>query len=375
MKAQSLMPGATLGMLGGGQLGRMFVEAARRMGYACIVLDPDPLSPAGSIADAHIEAAYDDADALAELADRCDSVTTEFENVPANSLRILSQSIPVFPSANVIEIAQNRSREKNFARQAGLQTARFLDVAAPSDLDAVESTCGFPAVMKSATLGYDGKGQAIVHNLEEAQQAYVDLAATEYILEEKLILKQELSVLLVRNADGEVATFPIAENEHINGILHRSIVPARTSDALSEQARQLTERLADALDYQGVMAVEFFVTADDQLIFNEMAPRPHNSAHYTVDACLYSQFDQQVRAMAGLSPGSTQLLKPVVMVNLLGDLWDPNWSALFDNDCAKLHLYGKQEARLGRKMGHVNVLGDDLNELIADSDALFDRLS
>ncbi len=370
-----ILPGGTLGILGGGQLGRMFCVAARTMGYQLTVLDPDPDSPAGRIADDHVAAAYDDRQALDYLASTCDVITTEFENVPADSMRYLARSKPVFPSADVLEIAQNRNREKAFARKAGLSPAPNHAVYSEADLATAVEVTGLPAVLKTATLGYDGKGQAVVNSLEQAQQAFRDLGGVECVLEKKIALDREVSVIVARNEQGQTAVYPVGENEHRNGILHMTIVPARVDEALVQQARQQALQLADELEYVGVLAVEFFIDSDGALLFNEMAPRPHNSGHYSKDACVTSQFEQQARVICGLMPGDVRLLSPVVMVNLLGDLWRPDWRLLLDEADAKLHLYGKKDARPGRKMGHYNVLDSDIETALAKARRIFDALS
>lgn len=370
-----LFPGSKLGVLGGGQLGRMFCVAARTMGYRTVVLDPDPASPAGHIADEHIKAGYTDEAALDRLAQLCDVITTEFENVPAQSLNYLSAKKPVYPSANAVEIAQNRSREKDFARDAGLEPAPFARIQSSSDLDGAIQSIGLPCILKTSTLGYDGKGQFVVENLQQAIDAFNSMQGVECVLEKKLDLKLEISALLARNADGVISIYPPAENEHRNGVLHKSIVPARISPELAKEAQHKAQMLAEALDYVGVLAVEFFITRDDRLIFNEMAPRPHNSGHYTKDASVTSQFEQQVRVMCGLLPGDTRLTSPVVMVNMLGDLWHPDWRLLLNQPSVKLHLYGKEEARPGRKMGHFNVLANDVESAIQTADLIFEQLS
>lgn len=370
-----LLPGSTLGVLGGGQLGRMFCVAARAMGYKTIVLDPDAASPAGRIADNHIQAGYTDESALDKLAQSCDVITTEFENVPAESLNYLATKIPVYPSANAVEIAQNRIKEKNFAKQAGLEPAPFAVIESVDDLEQAIELIGLPCILKTSTMGYDGKGQFVIENLQQAIEAFNQTNGVQCVLEKKLDLKLEISALLARNASGIMSIYPPAENEHRNGVLHKSIVPARVSAELNAKAQQKAQQLAEALDYVGVLAVEFFITQDDQLIFNEMAPRPHNSGHYTKDAAVTSQFEQQVRVMCGLLPGDTRLVSPVVMVNMLGDLWHPDWRLLLNQPAAKLHLYGKEEARPGRKMGHYNVLAEDLDQANQIADLIFEQLS
>jgi 5-(carboxyamino)imidazole ribonucleotide synthase len=369
-----ILPGATLGVLGGGQLGRMFCVAARTMGYRTVVLDPDKRSPAGLIADEHICAAYDDAAALQRMADVCDAITTEFENVPAASLQFLATKKPVHPSAQCVQIAQNRIAEKNFARDIGISPAPFYEVRQASDLESACAVTGLPAILKTATLGYDGKGQQVIKTLQQAHEAFRAMGSVVCVLEKKLDLKLEISALLARNENGEVQCYPPAENEHRNGVLHQSIVPARVSEMLTERAQASAIKLAHALKYVGVLAVEFFITGDDELVFNEMAPRPHNSGHYTKDAAVTSQFEQQVRVMCGLPPGDARLISPVVMVNLLGDLWHPDWYKLLKEPKAKLHLYGKEESRPGRKMGHYNVLAADIDQAIQVAGRIFSAL-
>jgi 5-(carboxyamino)imidazole ribonucleotide synthase len=370
-----ILPGATLGVLGGGQLGRMFCVAARTMGYRTVVLDPDQNSPAGLVADEHICAAYGDAAALQVMADKCDAITTEFENVPATSLQFLASRKPVHPSAACVQIAQNRIAEKNFARDAGISPAPFYEVRQISDLESACAATGLPAILKTTTLGYDGKGQQVVNTLQQARDAFHAMGSVVCVLEKKLELKLEISALLARNANGDVQCYTPAENEHRNGILHQSIVPARISPELAQRAQAAAIKLANAMNYVGVLAVEFFITVDGELIFNEMAPRPHNSGHYTKDAAVTSQFEQQVRVMCGLPPGDVRLISPVVMVNLLGDLWHPDWHKLFSEPNAKLHLYGKEEARPGRKMGHFNVLATDVEQAIQVAERIFSALA
>ena len=369
-----ILPGSTVGVLGGGQLGRMFVSAARTMGYKTVVLDPDKNSPAGLIADLHICAGYEDEAGLQQMAELCEAVTTEFENVPAGSLRKLSETIFVAPSAEAVEIAQHRGREKSYAQQAGLETTAYGNILSEADIQAAVEAAGFPAILKLSTLGYDGKGQAIVNSVEEVIEKFKEFGSVECVLEKMLDLKQEVSVILGRNADGDVSIFPVSENVHVNGILHTSTVPANISTEVTEHAQKLAKALADSMNYIGILAVEFFITGDDQLIFNEMAPRPHNSGHYTLDATVTSQYEQQVRSLCGLPVGDAQLTSPVVMVNLLGDLWPVNWATLFAEKNLKLHLYGKEEARAGRKMGHYNVLAESAEKAKEIAESVFKKL-
>lgn len=372
-----ILPGATVGMLGGGQLGRMFTVAARTLGFRVIVLDPDPHSPAGRIADQHLQAAYDDGEALDVLGQQCAVVTTEFENIPVASLEQLAAHVPVVPSAAALGKTQDRIEEKAFIVEAGLATAPYREVRRQEDLQAAWEAVGAPAILKRASFGYDGKGQARVADRASLDQAFTGLGAVPCVLERRVPFELELSVVVARNQAGETRCYPVSENQHRHGILHTSIVPARIEPALAERAQAQARQLADALAYCGVMAVEFFLV-DGELLVNEIAPRPHNSGHYTLDACVTSQFEQQVRMTCNLPFGDTRLLAPVVMVNLLGDLWksgDPDWLSLFGDADAKLHLYGKREPRTGRKMGHFCVLGQDVGDALHRAQSLFDSLS
>lgn len=362
-----ILPPAMLGMLGGGQLGRFFVIAAHEMGYKVTVLDPDSNSPAGKIADAHLCAAFDDQAALLKLANTCAAITTEFENVPAESLSLLADIKPVRPSAYSVAIAQHRVSEKNFLKQAGLPVAPYAVINQAEDLPA-DGDAIYPAILKVARFGYDGKGQARVSNQHEALVAFNAFEHEECVLEKMLKLDYEVSVVLARDAQGNVASFPTSENSHLNGILDVSIAPARGSDAISHQAQKLASMVAEKLDYTGVLGVEFFV-CDGELLVNEMAPRPHNSGHYTIDACISNQFEQQVRVLTGLPLGSAKQHSSAVMVNLLGDIWPstdeaPAWLAALAQAQLKMHLYGKQAARAGRKMGHYTVLSANRDEAI-----------
>jgi len=369
-----ILPGATLGVLGGGQLGRMFCMSARNMGYRTVVLDPDLKSPAAEVADHHLQASYTDSEALAEMASMCDVITTEFENVPAESLKFLSSHKPVHPSAEAVAIARHRIQEKDYARDSGLNPAPYAVIRSENDFDDAIAITGLPGIIKTTTMGYDGKGQQVINDKAQLESAFNDLGRVECVLERKMDLALEISVLLARNTQGEVACYPPAENEHVNGVLHKSIVPARVDEAVAEKARQQAIGLADKINYVGVLAVEFFITTDNQLIFNEMAPRPHNSGHYTMDAAVVSQFEQQVRVICGLTPGEARLTSPVVMINLLGDLWPVNWQACLADTALKLHLYGKHEARPGRKMGHFNLLSTDVDKAISAADKVFKSL-
>jgi 5-(carboxyamino)imidazole ribonucleotide synthase len=377
----AILPPAMLGIIGGGQLGRMFTVAAKTMGYRVTVLEPDPAAPAADFADVHLCAPYGDAAALKTLAETCAAVTTEFENVDADAMRELARQTRVSPSGDCVAIAQDRIVEKAWITRAGLPTAPYLALENTTDLAAVSdealAAC-LPGILKTARLGYDGKGQLRVKTVAEARAAFADLGVA-CVLEKMLDLKLEVSAIVTRTSASQMAVFPVAENRHVNGILDVSIVPARIEPALAAQVQAMARRLADELDYVGVLAVEFFVLDDDALVVNEIAPRPHNSGHYTLTACVTDQFQQQVRALCGLLPGSTTLMTPVVMVNLLGDAWGedgsaPKWNVLAEAPNAQLHLYGKQEARSGRKMGHFNVMADTADAALEQAEALKDTL-
>ena len=361
----AILPGSTLGMLGGGQLGRMFVIAARTMGYEVIVLDPDADSPAGKMASRHLQATYDDREALDDLAQHCAAVSTEFENIPADTLDYLAKSLPVHPSASALRIAQNRVLEKKYFDQQGLNTTPYLAINSDADL-ALAENFKYPAILKTATLGYDGKGQFICNSFDELGTAYNQISSQVCVLEKKVDLDMEVSVILCRSEAGDVDCFPVAQNEHRNGILDLSVAPAALSQKIADEVRQAAHRIADGLDYCGVLAVEFFISTDQQVLVNEMAPRPHNSGHFTIDACETSQFEQQVRMMCGIPAGSSRQNSTVVMWNILGDIWPqddtPEWGEVLRQGNLKLHLYGKTEARVGRKMGHINCLATDTIE-------------
>ncbi|MFC3626527.1 5-(carboxyamino)imidazole ribonucleotide synthase [Vogesella amnigena] len=375
---RAILPPAMLGILGGGQLGRMFVTAAKRMGYRVTVLDPDANAPAAEFADVHLCAPFDDAAALKTLADSCAAVTTEFENVNADAMRQLAKTTRVSPSGDCVAIAQDRIAEKSWVRKAGLPTAPYLALEQAADL-AGDLADYLPGILKTARLGYDGKGQVRVKTADEAREAFASLGGQACVLEKMLDLKLEVSAIVTRVSTAQVAVFPVAENIHKDGILDESIVPARIAPELAARAQQYAMQLAEALDYVGVLAVEFFVLGDDSLVVNEIAPRPHNSGHYTIDACATDQYQQQVRAMCGLLPGKTDLLSPIVMVNLLGDVWgedggEPNWSVLMEAPNTQLHLYGKKQARVGRKMGHYCVLAAGVDDALEQARALKDTL-
>jgi 5-(carboxyamino)imidazole ribonucleotide synthase len=354
-----ILPGATVGVVGGGQLGRMFTLRARSMGYRVVVLDPDAASPAGLVADRHLRAFYTDERALDDLAGACAAVTTEFENVPAATLERRARRSVVRPPVEAVAIAQDRIAEKTFLQQSGFATAPFRAVRDDAELRAAVGTVHLPALLKTSRLGYDGKGQALVTDAASGTAAFERFGRVACILEERLDLETELSVVLARAADGEVEPFPVGENRHRDGILETTVVPARVPERLADEARDLATRVAERMSYTGVLGVELFVANGGRLFVNEMAPRPHNSGHYTMDACTVDQFEQQLRALCGLPLGQPRLLSPVAMINLLGDLWqagEPRWAEALRLPGVRLHLYGKTEPRPGRKMGHLNCL-------------------
>ena len=350
-------PGATLGLLGGGQLGRMFTVAARTLGYRVTVLDPDPHSPAAEFATGHLNTPYTDQASLEALAAECAAVTTEFENAPAEALDAIGERTIVRPGGSAVAIAQDRRREKGFFAARGFPLGAFAAIESVADCDSALERVKLPALLKTARFGYDGKGQARIDSAADLRHVFAEWKRVPCVLEELLALQLEISVVLARADDGAVAVFPVAENRHARGILDVSIAPARIPPALAEEAAALASRLAAELEYVGVLALEMFVV-DGRLLLNEIAPRPHNSGHYTIDACRTSQFEQQVRVLCGLPLADPSQHTPAVMVNLLGDIWragEPHWEAVLRHAGAHLHLYGKREARPGRKMGHVTV--------------------
>ncbi len=374
----TVAPGGWLGLLGGGQLGRMFAMAAQSLGYRVAVLDPDRDGPAASVCDEHFEAGYLDAPALENLALQCAAVTTEFENVPAQSLAFLAEHCFTTPSAESVAVAQDRIAEKRFIASCGIAVVPHAVIEEQADFDAVDDGL-FPAILKTSRMGYDGKGQVRVASRAEAIEAFATLDGRAAVLEKRLELAFEASVIVARGGDGGTAIYAPAENIHRAGILAVTTVPSpHVTPTLETDLVAATLRIAHALDYVGVLCVEFFVVRDGDalaLYVNEIAPRPHNSGHYTIDACITSQFAQQARIAAGLPLGETRRHSAAVMLNLLGDLWfadgddpadaeptEPDWSAVCKHAGACLHLYAKREARRGRKMGHVTIVADDREE-------------
>ena len=371
----SAKPETWLGVMGGGQLGRMFAHAAQKMGYKVAVLEPAKDCPAGDTADHWLAADYTDPAGLAELAEQCVAVTTEFENVPADSLAFLAERTFVAPSANAVSIAQDRIAEKLFftdcGKNSGVMPAPYHAVNRLTDIDAIPDAL-FPGILKTVRLGYDGKGQVRVNSRKEVRVAFAALQEVPCVLEKMLPLAYEISVLTARGADGQAVVYPIAENVHRDGILFTTTVPSpHVSPERAAQAQAAALAIVDQLGYVGVLCIEFFVLKDGSLVVNEMAPRPHNSGHYTIDACVTSQFAQQARAMARLPLGEVRQHSPAVMLNILGDLWfegeseqisEPAWDQVLALSGANLHLYGKDEPRRGRKMGHVTFVAPTLEE-------------
>ncbi|MGD9701476.1 MAG: 5-(carboxyamino)imidazole ribonucleotide synthase [Acidimicrobiia bacterium] len=372
-----ILPPATIGVLGGGQLGRMFALAARAMGYGIVAVDPDAGAPVHAVVDEHLVAAYDDPAALDAMASRCAVVTTEFENPPASALERLAARTLVAPGPRALAIAQDRIAEKAFVAGAGLDVGPYALVRPEDDLSAAAVAVGLPAILKTARLGYDGKGQRRVDTVDQLRAAFVELGRVPCVLETLLPLERELSVVAARSLTGEFRAFPVAENAHADGILDLTVVPARVPPGLADEAVAIARTIAEEIDYRGVFAVELFVVGG-RLLVNELAPRPHNSGHWTLDACRTSQFEQQVRAICGLPLGDTALDSPVAMLNVLGDAWaggDPDWAGVLAHPGTKLHLYGKREPRPGRKMGHVDVLAASADEARATAELVRATLS
>jgi len=356
-----IAPGSTVGVLGSGQLGRMLAIEARRMGYRVHTLSPDRDSPTGQIADREVVADYEDLDAVREFASRVDVVTFEFENVSSAAADAAEVFAPVRPSGAVLHTTQNRLREKRFLERGGFPCARFREVGSPEELEVATAEIGFPAVLKTAGFGYDGKGQRVVRSSQDLPEAWRELGGTVAILEEFVEFEREVSVVAARGLDGSFVHFGPVGNTHRNHILDVTVAPAPLPEALAAEAVDLARGILEALQVVGVLCVEMFLAPGGRLLVNELAPRPHNSGHYTIDACATNQFEQQLRAVCGLPLGSPIQLCPAAMANLLGDKWshgEPNWEAALRFDRVKLHLYGKATPRPGRKMGHLTALAE-----------------
>ena len=367
-----LPPGSTVGVLGGGQLGRMLAIAARRMGYRIVSWVGGPDSGPAGVADYVIEEPFDSPAGLAAFLELAQGATVEFENIPRSLLETVAAKIPLMPGAQAVAICQHREREKRFLEENGIPCARFAVVENAVQLrSALASLPERGGILKTAEFGYDGKGQLSVTRSSDPETVWSTFSTPRAVLEERIELAAELSVLVVRDGSGHALAYDPAENFHRDHILDVSIVPARLDSKLLDQARTIALQVAEALDYCGLLAVEFFLSGDGRLLVNEMAPRPHNSGHHTIDACETSQFEQQLRVLCGLAPGSTRLLCPTVMLNLLGDVWEdangkPDWAAVLAMPGAHLHLYGKHEARRGRKMGHITFTAPTLEEALAN---------
>ncbi len=363
-----VLPGASIGVLGSGQLGRMFAIAARRMGYRVHTFSPAEDTPTGQVADVEIRRDYEDLDAVTAFAAGVQVVTFEFENVPAATAEAAARAAPVRPSGEVLHVTQHRLREKTYLADHGFPVTPFRAVRSPAELEAGLTALGCPALLKTAGWGYDGKGQVRVHEPGHAAAAWAQIGGQEAVLEAFVGYEREVSVVAARGHDGQFVDFGVIENHHVAGVLDYSFSPARISAATQRRAREIARAVLEALDVVGVLCVEFFALPGGDLLINELAPRPHNSGHLTFDACLTSQFEQQLRAVCGLPLGATDLLRPAAMANLLGDLWSrgtPDWRKALVLPDVKLHLYGKDEARPGRKMGHLTALANDAADATA----------
>ena len=364
-----------IAMLGGGQLGLMFTESAHKMGEKVIVLDPDKDCPAGKIADRFLNTDYLNTNSLNTIIENCDVCTTEFENIPYKTLEILEKKIKVYPNSNALKISQNRILEKNFMQNLKIPTTNFYEINSENDLSEMKNINDWPYIIKTSTFGYDGKGQAIVNNFSELNQAYKNLKSDSFILEKKVNLKMEVSQVACCYPDG-IILLPISENTHINNILHKSKVPAEISINSEEEIHKITTKITKSLNYIGILCVEFFISKSGDIMVNEIAPRTHNSGHYSIEGCSESQFDHQVRILKNLEPNKSSLLKPSVMINLLGDLWSSKEleKNLIDSDGVFYHLYNKNIPKNGRKMGHFTVINDSLNMANKIADDIFLKL-
>jgi len=362
---EPILPGASIGVLGSGQLGRMFAIAARRMGYRVHTYSPDLDTPTGQIDDLEVVASYDDLDSVASFARRVSVVTFEFENVPAPTAQAAASCAPVRPSGAILHTTQQRIREKAFLKSAGLPMTPYREVHTPQDLDEAVAELGLPAVLKTAAFGYDGKGQFLIRSRDQLAEAWSAIGRQEAVLEAFIDFEREISVVAARGEDGQFVHYGAIENQHCRHILDLSIAPARVSPQVASEAVEIARCVLERLGVVGVLCVEFFVTRDGKLLINELAPRPHNSGHLTVDACVTSQFEQQLRAVCGFPLGSTAMHRPAAMANILGDQWsngEPDWRAACSFPDVKLHLYGKLEPRPGRKMGHMTALNHNAEE-------------
>tara|TARA_B100001175_G_C19473438_1_gene623000 strand:+ start:48 stop:1193 length:1146 start_codon:yes stop_codon:yes gene_type:complete len=374
-----IKPPSMLGMLGGGQLGKFFVEAAHRLGFEVTVLDPDQESPAGKIANDHICSSFSDKPSLDLMINSCEAISTEFENIPSETIKYLEEKVRTHPNSSAISIVQRRLKEKEFIKSLALPVGLYEPIETAELFTDFEDKKIFPAILKQSKFGYDGKGQYHVNNLTETKAVLNDSNEDEFVLEKKLILDKEISVVLSRSSDGVSKIFPVIENQHKDGILDLSIIPARVDDDLKKQAVSYALKIANNLNYVGTIAVEFFIS-NDNLIINEVAPRPHNSGHFSLDACNVSQFDQQVLSLTNDNLLDIVLKNNAVMLNLLGDLWlkngvvaIPNFSEL-EEQGVNIHIYGKNEPRAGRKMGHITFVGRNTEDLIIKAEKTRSKL-
>ena len=361
------LPGATIGVMGGGQLGRMFAIAARRMGYRVQIFTPEEESPAGQFADITRIAEFTNETAVRRFAADVDVITFEFENIPIETVQWCEQVRTVRPAGSILHIAQNRLREKNFLSAAGIPIAPFKAVRNAHELESAFEHIGRPAILKTAAFGYDGKGQQMINAREDFAEIWNASSADELVLEAAIDFETEVSLIVARGADGDMKTFPVCENMHKDHILDITVMPARVSREVEKEAARLACAIAEKLDLVGLLAVEMFLKSDGELLVNELAPRPHNSGHWTIEGCATSQFEQQVRAVCGLPLGSTEILRPTAMANLLGAVWqdgEPNWRRALETEGVHLHLYGKREPRPRRKMGHLTAVGSDAQQAI-----------
>lgn len=377
-----ILPGKTIGILGGGQLGRMLAQAAQSMGYRVHVFEPQAKCPAGAVANKEVNASYEDLAALKEFAREVEVITYEFENIPSGPLTAIAPLVPLHPRAEVLHVCQNRQREKAWLRANGIPHVKFAE-ALDGDIGAAVALVGRPCVVKTADFGYDGKGQMKINTDEELAHAVAIFRGRRCVVERWVDFQREVSVVVARSSAGEVRAFPVTENIHSRHILDFSIVPARIGAVIAREAEMLAVSIAEKLNVVGLLAVEMFLANNGEVLVNELAPRPHNSGHWTMDGCETSQFEQHVRAVCGLPLGPVGVREPTVMVNVLGDAWkwregtlvgEPNWGAILSEPAAKLHLYGKREPRIGRKMGHFNVRGKEIEAVIEKARGLKEKL-
>ena len=364
-----------IAMLGGGQLGLMFVEKAKMLGEKVLVLDPDKDCPAGKIADEFINADYLDKEALKTIIDNCSSCTTEFENIPFETLEILEREIDVFPKANALKIAQNRILEKSFLNKLDIATTEYYEIKSKSELENLKNIENWPYIIKTSTFGYDGKGQVIVNNYNELKIAYEELESSNFILEKKVNLKKEVSQVAAAYYNNEIIYLPISENIHINNILHKSLVPADIDHESKDQIENITKKIIKNLDYCGIICIEFFIDMQNNILVNEIAPRTHNSGHYSIEGCDISQFEHQVKIVTKQNPENSTLINPSVMINLLGDLWEHSKPDFNNYKNAYIHLYNKTIPKVGRKMGHITITNKILEHANNEADKIFNKLN